>query len=635
MNVTTSSSTPTGTYPVTVRGSAGALAKTTIFDLSVTAATSGNPASGITLIREAENGSLTPPMTIRSDGTASGGKYVEVPLGSGNNYTDSTNGGPGQVNFAINITKAGTYALWARTIAASSTSDSFYVTKNGSRIAEWFVPHSTSWLWNKVADTYLGAGNVNLAFRQREDGTKLDEIILTNDSNYVPAGFPQSTPPPSTYSLDVNVVKLLTNNGYGNGSVTSSPGGINCGNDCSESYNSGTVVNLIASPASGSTFVGWSGHADCSDGVVTMNSNIACNATFSSQGSALSVNKSGNGSGTVTSAPSGINCGSDCSETYASGTSVTLTAVASAGSVFTGWSGGGCGQSTNCTLTVSGGTTVTANFNTTNNGTGPDKIGIYSPATGEFFLDRNGNGRWDGCSVDLCYNWLAQNSGIPVAGDWDGTGTIRIGTFRLDTAQWFLDRNGNGRWDGCSVDICSSSVGVPGDYPVVRYNKNSKRHNIGVFRSAVFSNNTLVNRGVWNVDVNGNYDFEGAVIDSYVSQFGWQNNFPVVGDWGGNGTYELGLFDSIYSFWMLDSNGNEVWDGCNVELCFSPFGQSNDLPVAGDWDGAGNSKIGTFSPSSGQWFLDKNGNGQLDSCSVDSCYNSFSQGGYLPVIGKW
>ena len=41
----------------------------------------------------------------------------------------------------------------------------------------------------------------------------------------------------------------------------------------------------------------------------------------------LTVGKSGTGSGTVTSSPAGINCGSDCSEAYASGTSVTLTAT--------------------------------------------------------------------------------------------------------------------------------------------------------------------------------------------------------------------------------------------------------------------------------------------------------------------
>jgi hypothetical protein len=42
---------------------------------------------------------------------------------------------------------------------------------------------------------------------------------------------------------------------------------------------------------------------------------------------ALNVTKAGTGNGTVTSSPSGINCGIDCSEPYTSGTVVTLTAA--------------------------------------------------------------------------------------------------------------------------------------------------------------------------------------------------------------------------------------------------------------------------------------------------------------------
>jgi len=41
----------------------------------------------------------------------------------------------------------------------------------------------------------------------------------------------------------------------------------------------------------------------------------------------LTVNKSGNGSGTVTSNPAGINCGTACSANFTSGASVTLTAT--------------------------------------------------------------------------------------------------------------------------------------------------------------------------------------------------------------------------------------------------------------------------------------------------------------------
>ncbi|MCX7616330.1 MAG: hypothetical protein N2Z68_03000, partial [Patescibacteria group bacterium] len=76
----------------------------------------------------------------------------------------------------------------------------------------------------------------------------------------------------------------------------------------------------------------------------------------------LTVSKSGTGSGTVTSTPTGINCGTDCSESYTSGTSVTLRATASAGSVFAGWSGDCSGTGT-CTVALDSNKTVTATFN--------------------------------------------------------------------------------------------------------------------------------------------------------------------------------------------------------------------------------------------------------------------------------
>ncbi|MFN2485044.1 MAG: hypothetical protein ABR609_00205 [Acidimicrobiia bacterium] len=74
---------------------------------------------------------------------------------------------------------------------------------------------------------------------------------------------------------------------------------------------------------------------------------------------ALTVTKSGQGS--VSSAPSGIKCGRDCSESYAAGTAVVLTAKAGRGYSFTGWSGACSGTGT-CTVTMNAAKTVTATF---------------------------------------------------------------------------------------------------------------------------------------------------------------------------------------------------------------------------------------------------------------------------------
>jgi Divergent InlB B-repeat domain/Putative Ig domain len=77
----------------------------------------------------------------------------------------------------------------------------------------------------------------------------------------------------------------------------------------------------------------------------------------------LQVTKNGTGSGTVSSSPSGIACGTSCSRSFSGGTTVTLTATPASGSIFAGWSGGGCAGSGSCVVRISNNTTVTATFN--------------------------------------------------------------------------------------------------------------------------------------------------------------------------------------------------------------------------------------------------------------------------------
>ena len=77
---------------------------------------------------------------------------------------------------------------------------------------------------------------------------------------------------------------------------------------------------------------------------------------------ALTVAEAGAGTGAVTSAPSGIACGTTCSAAFDQASSVTLTATAAAGSTFTGWGGACSGTSATCVVTMSAAVAVTATF---------------------------------------------------------------------------------------------------------------------------------------------------------------------------------------------------------------------------------------------------------------------------------
>ncbi|MBI2459338.1 MAG: cadherin-like domain-containing protein [Parcubacteria group bacterium] len=88
----------------------------------------------------------------------------------------------------------------------------------------------------------------------------------------------------------------------------------------------------------------------------------------------LTITKSGAGSGTVTSAPAGIDCGATCSASYVNGTAVTLTASPAVGSAFTGWSGAGCSGVGACNITMDAVKTVDAAF-----AASPAAVGLSAP----------------------------------------------------------------------------------------------------------------------------------------------------------------------------------------------------------------------------------------------------------------
>ncbi|MGI9081708.1 MAG: InlB B-repeat-containing protein [Thermoleophilaceae bacterium] len=143
----------------------------------------------------------------------------------------------------------------------------------------------------------------------------------------------------------------------------------------------------IAGPGATSTLPGFT-PASCSGApvlVVTNQSQTSPNPTTSTlrtyrvstassttppTSHTLTVSKGGTGSGTVTSNPGGIDCGADCSQSYAVGTTVTLTATAAPGAAFSGWSGDCAGSGTTCTVEMTGARNATATFTANPSGTG-------------------------------------------------------------------------------------------------------------------------------------------------------------------------------------------------------------------------------------------------------------------------
>ncbi len=164
--------------------------------------------------------------------------------------------------------------------------------------------------------------------------------------------------------------------GAGSGTVSSTPAGITCGTDCTESYVRGTSVQLRAIPDSQNLFGGWSG-ACTGTGLCTVAMNDVRNVTATfHQVAFLTVevrnttpSAVGSYGTSVVTGPNNFQCSKQgdgtqaCSIAVPANMPVTFTAAPAVGNSFTRWSGGCIHSALQCTFAPPpGGTTLGATF---------------------------------------------------------------------------------------------------------------------------------------------------------------------------------------------------------------------------------------------------------------------------------
>ena len=146
----------------------------------------------------------------------------------------------------------------------------------------------------------------------------------------------------------------------------------------------------------------------------------------------LVVSKSGTGSGTVTSSSLGIDCGIDCAEQYAPGTTIVLTATPDPGFTFGGWTGA-CTNAGSCAVTLTNAASVGAIFHAPRPGT---TITVDASCTLEQAIQAaNNNTAIGGCAAGTGADTIVLPVGVvtltqPFAGnpafDSNGTGLPHI-----------------------------------------------------------------------------------------------------------------------------------------------------------------------------------------------------------------
>src|SRR5438132_13415675 len=129
------------------------------------------------------------------------------------------------------------------------------------------------------------------------------------------------------------VQHTLTVHIAGSGQVQSSSPAFSCSADCQQSLDATTSVQLLAVPASTSTFSGWqgacSGAGSCT---VSMSADVQVTATFTARTPpppamvAITVTPIGTGGGRVLSTPSGVDCPGSCGMSVPAGSKVSVAA---------------------------------------------------------------------------------------------------------------------------------------------------------------------------------------------------------------------------------------------------------------------------------------------------------------------
>lgn len=165
---------------------------------------------------------ITSPLLIKDDNLASDGSYIEVLAGKNSN--GSMPAAEGVVSLVFDQPNASSqFTIWARVIAPSTADDSFWLKMDGGSPINWNnIPLGTAWHWVQIkaegaasaAKFTLSQGTHTLRIAYREDGTKLDQLIITNNANFNPnatvTGAPRAPKLTDNYRAATEVGNLLS-----------------------------------------------------------------------------------------------------------------------------------------------------------------------------------------------------------------------------------------------------------------------------------------------------------------------------------------------------------------------------------------------------------------------------------------
>jgi serine-aspartate repeat-containing protein C/D/E len=236
------------------------------------------------------------------------------------------------------------------------------------------------------------------------------------------------------------------------------------------------------------------------------------------------------------------------------------------------------------------------------------QIGVFR--SGTWWLDANGNGAWGAHDITFAFG---DPNAMPLVGSrYFGPG-YRASTPGVSFASFFCWSDKYAESVDAAPGLCFAEHLAPGAIPVLAHWRMEDMP--GSFLSV----DDQQDKADWSL-LFGKFKF---------GRFG---ETPVVGDWNGDGITDLGVFKD--GSWRLTTvlNNKGTEDDLSPPVGFT-FGQAGDIPVVGDWNGDGTSEVGVF--KDGIWHLDYNANHQWDGPAGGDRQYGFGQAGDIPVVGYW
>lgn len=147
----------------------------------------------LSIILEAESGTLTAPMTQTQDAMASGGRYIAVNAGNGGTVNNPNQRNIGVASFNFTVATAGTYKVWALLNAAADANNAFFIRMDNGAFEQWSTPITmANWEWSAAnrqdgqaeLSFNLAAGNHTVEIRRRDVATKLDRLAITRNQAF-------------------------------------------------------------------------------------------------------------------------------------------------------------------------------------------------------------------------------------------------------------------------------------------------------------------------------------------------------------------------------------------------------------------------------------------------------------------